>query len=167
MELICPACGSADVRSVPILWKEISAGAHPSSDVLAAGLSEARVGRSAARALSQEDQESLLADELAPPKKLADLPAGGSCRQMLTGILLILAGLAATVAGVLRLVTIHLTMGQIVVTALGSLVVAAVGYSVFRVGAPKPTFRQYADRVAAWNCMFLCVKCGNRFAQDV
>jgi len=167
VEVTCPACGSADVRSVPLIWKEIMSGPQPSSDVLAAGLAQARVGSSAARALSKEDQESLLADELAPPQKQPDRPVGGSCRDMVTGILMMLAGLALIVAGVLRLAAKHLMMGQIVTTVLGSLVVAAVGYAFFRVGAPKPTFKQYEDRLAAWNCMFLCVKCGNRFAQDV
>ena len=167
MELTCPACGSTDVRPVPLIWKEIMSGAQPSGDVLAAGLAQARVGRSAVRALSKERQESLLANELAPPQKLPDLPAGGSCRQMLIGILMMLASLALIVAGVLRLVAKHLTTGRIVTTVLGSLVVAAVGYVILRAGAPKPTFKQYADRVTAWNCMFLCVKCGNRFSQDV
>lgn len=167
MEPTCPACGSADVRPVPVVWKEIMSGARPSSDVLAAGLAQAHMGRSAARALSTEDQESLLADELAPPQKEPDRPVGGSCSQMLAGILTMLAGLGLIVAGVLRIVAKHLTTGQIVTTVLASLVVAAVGYAMFRVGAPKPTFKQYADRLAAWNCTFLCVKCGNRFAQDV
>ena len=167
MELTCPACGSADVRPVPLLWKEITSGAQPSSDVLAAGLVQGRVGSSAARALSKEGQESLLADELAPPEKAPDRPVGGSGGQMLTGILMMLAGLALIVAGVLRLGAKHLPMGRIVTTVLGSLVLAAVGYAFFRVGAPKPTFKQYADRLAAWNCTYLCVKCGNRFAQDV
>jgi len=142
-------------------------GARPSSDVLAAGLAQARVGRSAARALSTEDQESLLADELAPPRKLPDPPTWGSCREMLTGGLIMLGGLALVVAGVLRIVAKHLTTGQIATTVLGSLVVAAVSYHVFRLGAPKPTFKQYADRLDAWRCTFLCIKCGNRFAQDV
>ena len=167
MELTCPACGSADVRPVPLLWKEITSGARPSSDVLAAGLAQARVGRTAARALSKEGQESLLADELAPPEKAPDRPVGGSGGQMLTGILMMLAGLALIVAGVLRLGAKHLPMGRIVTTVLGSLVLAAVGYAFFRVGAPKPTFKQYEDRLSAWNCTYLCVKCGNRFAQDV
>lgn len=167
MELTCPACGSADVRPVPLIWKEIVSGTRPSSDVLAAGLAQALVGRSAARALSRERQESLLANELAPPQKLADLPVKGSCRQILTGILMMLASLALIGAGVLRLAAKHLTIGQIVSTVLGSLVVAALGYAILRASLPKPTFKQYADRLAAWNCMFLCVKCGNRFAQDV
>ena len=167
MELTCPVCGSADVRPVPLIWKEIMSGAQLSSDVLAAGLAQARVGRGAARALSKEHQQSLLADELAPPEKAPDRPVGGSGGQMLTGILMMLAGLALVVAGVLRLAAKHLAMGRIVTTVLGSLVVAAVGYAIYRVGAPKPTFKQYADRLTAWNCMFLCVKCGNRFAQDV
>ena len=167
MELKCPACGSTEVRPVPLIWKEIMSGAQPSSDVLAAGLAQARMGRDAARALSKERQEALLADELAPPQKAPDRPVGGSGGQMLAGILMMLAGLALVVAGVIRLAAKHLTTGRIVATVLGSLVVAAVGYAVFRIGAPKPTFTQYADRLAAWNRMCLCIKCGNRFAQDV
>jgi hypothetical protein len=167
VEVTCPACGSADVRPVPLIWQGIMSGARPSSDVLAAGLVQARMGRGAARALSREDQESLLADELAPPRKEPDRPVGGSCGQMLAGIVTMLAGVALIVAGVLRIVAKHLTTWQTVTTALGSLVVAAVGYAMFRVGAPKPTFKQYADRLTAWNCMHLCVQCGNRFAQDV
>lgn len=78
-----------------------------------------------------------------------------------------LASVALIVAGVLRLAAKHLALGQIVTTVLGSLVVAAVGYAILRVGAPKPTFKQYEDRLTVWNRTFLCLKCGNRFAQDV
>ena len=167
MELTCPSCGSADVRSVPVIWREILSGGQPSGDVLAAGLAQARVGRRAALALPEVRQQALLAEELAPPQKQPDLPGGGSCRQMLTGILMIGVGLAFTVVGALQLVSQHLGTGQIVGTVLGSLVVATVGYTIFRLGAPKPTFREYADRLTAWGCMYLCLKCGNRFAQDV
>ena len=167
MELTCPACGSADVRPVPLIWKEIVSGIQPSSDVLEAGLAQSLVGRSAAHDLSRERQEALLANELAPPQKLADLPVKGSCRQILTGVVMMLVSLALIGAGILRLAARHPTTGQIVTTVLGSLVVAALGYAILRASLPKPTFTEYADRLTAWNCMFLCVKCGNRFAQDV
>jgi hypothetical protein len=167
VELTCPSCGSPDVRSVPHIWKEIMSGAQPSSAVLEAGLAQAHVGRKAALELSDQRQRSLLAQELAPPQKQPDLPGGGSCRQMLTGILMIGVGLAAVVAGVFQLLSQHLTMGQIVGTLLGCLLVATAGYTIFRLGAPRPTFREYADRLMAWGCMYLCLKCGNRFAQDV
>ena len=166
MEVKCPACGTTDVRRMSDLWRKLSSGEPPAGEVLAAGLAQASIGARAAHALPPEHQLSLLRDELAPPRKLADLPAGGSCRQMSAGILLMLGGLAAVVVGIVRLAAKHLATGRVVTTILGSLVLAAAGYAIVRIGAPKATFKQYDERLATWSCTYLCLKCGNRFAQD-
>ena len=85
----------------------------------------------------------------------------------LTGIVMLLAGLVLVSIGLLRLSTEHMNRVQIFATVLGALVIAAIGYATIRVGAPKATYKEYENRVVAWECTFLCLKCGNRFAQDV
>jgi len=167
VELKCPACGSTDIRQVSVVWKDLEAGVVPPADVLDAVMVEAHPKTRAEQSLSEQRQRHLLARELAPPKKLAD-PAGvGACRDMATRLLLFMGGLALVIWGSIRLAAEHLRPGRILATVLGAVVLAIVMFAFIRFVSPKASFKEYERRLTAWQCMFLCVRCGNRFCQDV
>jgi hypothetical protein len=86
---------------------------------------------------------------------------------MLARVVLFLGGLVLVILACLRLVAAYPRTGRILTTVIGGLVTAAVLYLLARVVAPRPTFREYESRVIAWEHMFLCIECGNRFCQDV
>jgi hypothetical protein len=85
---------------------------------------------------------------------------------MVTRLVLFFGGLLLVILGILRLAREHLRPGRVLATVLGAAIVAAAGYLFIRVVAPRPTFKEYERRVAAWQCMYLCIHCGNRFCQD-
>ncbi len=167
MDVKCPACGGADVRRFPLVWKEVEDGARPSPEVLAAVMVQAHPKARAATSLTDEDLHQLLAEEIGPPAKLADPAAAGACLGMAGRILLFACGLVLLILGVVRLAAANLQPGRIITTLLGALVLAAVMFMFLRVVAPKPTFEEYEKRLVAWGGMFLCIQCGNRFGQDV
>jgi len=163
----CPACGSTDIRQVSTVWKDLEAGVLPPSDVLAAVMVEAHPKTRAEHALSDQRKLHLLARELAPPKKLADPADVGACRDMATRLLLFMGGLSLVIWGSVRLAAEHLRPGRILATVLRAVVLAIVLFAVIRFASRMATYKEYERRVAAWKCMFLCVRCGNRFCQDV
>ncbi len=167
MDVTCPACGGVQVKRVPVIWREVASGKVPSSDVLAAVMVKAHPRHRVADTLSDEGQVHLLTQELGPPRKLADPPTAKSCRDMSISILLFFGGFALVILGIFRLASEHLKAGQVIATLFGGVLVAAVIFVLVRASAPKPTFKEYENRVVAWECMYLCIQCGNRFCQDI
>jgi hypothetical protein len=166
MDMTCPACGSGNIKKLSDLWDEIRSGTPTSMDQLEAEIAGRLRGAAGRQGQSREMVRSLLLRELAPPQKRADLPVGGSCLQMSVGILMILVGFGAVVKASLRLAASHLDFRAIVFVVLSGLAVATVGYMVGRIGFPKATYREYGERLLAWQCTFRCMQCGNHFAVD-
>ncbi len=167
--MTCPACGGEDIKKLSVLWDEITSGSQPSLERLEAAVTAQLADVSDAPGSPAESREAvrtLLMRELAPPQKRADLPVGGSCLQMSLGLFMVFGGLVMVVLASIRLAATHLGFPQIAVIVLGGLAIAGLGYTVGRVGFPKPTYKEYAERLEAWQCTYRCMQCGNHFAVD-
>ncbi len=165
MATACPACGSADIRKLSELWNEFRSGTGTSVARIEAAIA-AQLAAAPMPGDPREALRELLVRELAPPEKKYDLPVGGSCLQMSAGMIMLLGGLVMVILAGLRIARYHLGIKQIFVIVAGGLAISVVGYAIGRIGYPRATYRQYEERLAAWQRSDRCMQCGHHFAAD-
>jgi hypothetical protein len=148
--LACPVCGSADVRRISLLYKQGSAETDTTSDTLGvAGVGDG-FALGSARTRTRSNQQSLLAQELAPPPKMR--PEMGT---------LYVALFLDACAGVLGIVLESWFMA--VVCLLG---VIATAVSASRRSAQADAYNEtkWPRLYEEWQRGFLCLRCGERFS---
>ena len=112
------------------------------------------MGVGAAETSTAGSQQSLLARELAPPKKRESVNAG--CL-LIIGVVVLIAGLSESIAAVSGIGVFMAIIGVLVAIAGGVLIKQATDFNR----------DEYPNRMAVWKRSFLCLRCGHRFEASV
>lgn len=148
MELSCPVCRSTDVRRVSLIFKHGTSTLNLSGSTLGIGAARGHLGIGVGETATSGSQQSLLAQELAPPRMRR--PEDGRWLLML-GVTVSLIGLSGTWGG-----------GAIVF----GLFIALIGGALFK-QATDWNKREYPELQARWERSFLCLRCGGQFEASV
>src|SRR5262245_58569124 len=103
MDLTCPDCGSTDTRSVALIYKQGTSSLETTSNTIGAGAGAGGLAGGIAATASSGSSQSLLAQEIAPPKPL-DNTAGGCLLAVGVALLLIAVVFSSPIAGVIAVI---------------------------------------------------------------
>ena len=146
MDLVCPECKATNVQRLSLVFKQGTSSIQLMSTSLGLGVGGGQLGIGGATTATAGSQQSLLAQQMAPPKK-KDQALGGCV--LVVGAVLLTFGFLAGERVIIPLIII------------GVPVVVAGFWAMQR--ADSFNKKEYPLRVATWERSFLCLRCGHTF----
>lgn len=148
MDLACPACKGSDVRRVSLVFKQGTSALELSTSSVGIGVGGGHVGIGIGDSSTSGSQQTLLARELAPPRKAE-------------------FGIAALllVVGIIVLVTGGSAGGTPTAVGVGAVLLLVGGLLAKR--ANDFNTKEHPTLLATWERSFLCLRCGTRFETSV